>query len=307
MELGSPSLEGPVPPTDPKGWTVASERRHASPRAGRGRAGAPHLRGGAGARNALRVRGRRCRGWGSVVLLLARALCSRCPGTAPKKKGGGVAEGGGGGGVRASAALFPTFPPFVKVGSARRGEAPARAPDALGGRAGGASSFSPCSGRGTQKLPPKEVRARAAPLHLFQILEGGIREAERGARAGPVRSVGGRGVCVGGGGRRSPPFARDSARPRAPERLVCEGVGCGAGCGTRCGAPAPRGRARGAPPPLVAAPEVAQYPGGGRHKPLLAPSRVPGAAGRRRSTSQRRAPAPNRTHCLAAAQPGNRK
>ena len=57
------------------------------------------------------------------------------------------------------------------------------------------------------KLPPKEVRVRAAPLHLFQILEGGIREAERGARAGPVRSVGGRGC----GERRSPPFARDSS------------------------------------------------------------------------------------------------
>ena len=189
---------------------------------------------------------------------------------------------------RASAALFPTFTSFVKVGSTGRGEAPARAPDALGGRAGGASSFSPCSGRGTQKLPPKEVRVRAAPLHLFQILEGGIREgrSEARARARCARWAGG-----GAGSDARLPLRETRARPRAPERLVCEGVGCGAGCGTRCGAPAPPRPREGTRRSLVAAPAVAQYPGGGRHEPLLAPSRAPGAARRRRSTSHR-SPAP---------------
>ena len=143
--------------------------------------------------------------------------------------------------MRASAALFSHLSTFCKGGICEgRCEAP-RGPPMRSAGVRWCVVVLPMLGARHTKLPPKEVRVRAAPLHLFQILEGGIREAERGARAGPVRSVGGRGC----GGRRSPPFARDSARPRAPERLVCEGVGCGAGCGTRCGAPAPRGRARG--------------------------------------------------------------
>ena len=97
----------------------------------------------------------------------------------------------------------------------------------------------PMPGRGTNcrhgEGHARQLREALKRAHLYKVCIGGICAAERGARAGPVRSVGGRGC----GERRSPPFARDSARPRAPERLVCEGVGCGAGCGTRCGAPAP--------------------------------------------------------------------
>ena len=118
----------------------------------------------------------------------------------PIKRGG--RRGGGVGGVRASAALFPTFTSFVKVGSTGRGGRP-REPG-LGQRAsGGASSFSrercPMLGaRHTKTAAKGGTRQSCPPLHLFQILEGGIREAERGARAGPVRSVGGRGVRGGG-------------------------------------------------------------------------------------------------------------
>jgi len=192
---------------------------------------------------------------------------------------------------RASAALFPTFTSFVKVGSTGRGGRP-REPG-LGQRAsGGASLFSrercPMLGaRHTKTAAKGGTRQSCPPLHLFQILEGGIREAERGARAGPVRSVGGRGC----GGRRSPPFARDPARPRAPERLVCEGVGCGAGCGTRCGPPTHPAAARGDAPlargrtgggsvsgrrSVQAAPRRSRAPaqrgGGGRR--LIAPQRT---------------------------------
>ena len=191
--------------------------------------------------------------------------------------------------------FFPTFPPFVKVGSAKGGARRPRGPPMRSAGVRWCVVVLPMLGARHTKLPPKEVRVRAAPLHLFQILEGGIREAERGARAGPVRSVGGRGC----GGRRSPPFARDSARPRAPERLVCEGVGCGAGCGTRCGPPPP-------PPPAAArgdAPLARGRAGGGSISGGRSAQAVPAplvrarAAGRQRSTSRRALRRPNPTHC----------
>ena len=189
--------------------------------------------------------------------------------------------------MRASAALFSHLSTFCKGGICEgRCEAP-RGPPMRSAGVRWCVVVLPMLGARHTKLPPKEVRVRAAPLHLFQILEGGIREAERGARAGPVRSVGGRGC----GERRSPPFARDSARPRAPERLVCEGVGCGAGCGTRCGPPTPPAAARGDAPlargrtgggsvsgrrSVQAAPRRSRAPaqrgGGGRR--LIAPQRT---------------------------------
>jgi hypothetical protein len=159
------------------------------------------------------------------------------------------------------------------VGSTGRGGRP-REPG-LGQRAsGGASLFSrercPMLGaRHTKTAAKGGTRQSCPPLHLFQILEGGIREAERGARAGPVRSVGGRGLCVcGGGERRSPPFARDSSASKGPgtarlrRRRLRRWVRH-----TVWSARPPRPR-EGTRRSLVAAPAVAQYPGGGRHANL---------------------------------------
>ena len=96
--------------------------------------------------------------------------------------------------MRASAALFSHLSTFCKGGICEgRCEAP-RGPPMRSAGVRWCVAVLPMLGARHTKLPPKEVRVRAAPLHLFQILEGGIREAERGARAGPVRSVGRAGV-----------------------------------------------------------------------------------------------------------------
>ena len=137
---------------------------------------------------------------------------------------------------RVSAAL-PTFPPFVKVGSARRVGRP-RGPDSVNGR---------------------PVVRGGVPTPAFFL---------RGSSASRVA-------------RNRPPPARRSLR-----RWVGHTV--------RSARPA---AARGDAPSLVAAPAVAQYPGGGRHKPLLAARARPApreGGGRRRGAPLQR---PNPTHC----------
>ena len=110
---------------------------------------------------------------------------------------------------RASAALFPTFTSFVKVGSTGRGEAPARA----GARSTGERwcvvvlARALPGARHTKTAAKGGTRQSCPPPPIPNLGRWDSRRAERGARAGPVRSVGGRGC----GERRSPPFARDSS------------------------------------------------------------------------------------------------
>ena len=246
---------------------MASERRHAPP--------APVAdvqvllifeAGGRRPQCAPRAGGRRCRGWGSVVVLLARALCSRCPGTAPNKKGWSP-RGEGVGCVRASAALFSHLSTFCKGGICEgRCEAPARAPDALGRRAvvrrrsphaRGAAHKTAAKGGTRQSCPPPPI-----PNLGRWDSRGGARRA-RGPGA-----LGGRAGGAGG----------DARLPLRETRRV-QGLRNGssakasvAALGAAHGAdrpPTPRPR-EGTRRSLVAAPAVAQYPGGGRYKLLLA-------------------------------------
>ena len=109
LELVSPSLEGPVPPTDPKGWTVASERRHAPPRRSRTCRCSSSSRRGAGARSALRVRGGGGAVGGEASSSSSREHCAHVARARhPIKRGG---RRGGGGGVCARVSC-PFFPPF---------------------------------------------------------------------------------------------------------------------------------------------------------------------------------------------------
>ena len=174
------------------------------------------------------------------------------------------------------------------------GSATSRDPSTRGPRA----SAVPCPGaaqtaamgRGTCVSCEKALKKGPPIQSLYRWdLRGGARRAR-----GPGAPGG-----AGGGAGSDPrlPLRETRARPRAPERRVCEGVGCGAGCGTRCGPPTPARPREGTRRSLVAAPAVAQYPGGGRHKLLLAAHERPApreGSGRRRGAPLQR---PNPTHC----------
>ena len=202
------------------------------------------------------------------------------------------------GGVRASAALFSHLSTFCKGGicEAVRGARAGRG--SVNGRAVvrrcSRASAAPCSGRGTQNCRQRRYASELPPSTYSKSWKVGFaRRSEARARARCARWAGG-----GAGSDARLPLRETRARPRAPERLVCEGVGCGAGCGTRCGALTPARPREGTRRSLVAAPAVAQYPGGGPHKPLLAARArpVPREGGGRRLIAPQR---PLPTHCLA--------